>query len=99
MKKEKLRNEIERKRNFFDTGPYATHMETHCETIGMWGGCGNECPAFLLGECENPEEILPGIETMTPEDLRDYLDEFDIESIDEIRGLYTTGEINVDRKA
>lgn len=28
-----------------------------CFDIGTWGGCGVNCPAFLEGECEEPQEI------------------------------------------
>ena len=28
-----------------------------CFNIGTVGGCGINCPLFLRGECENPEEI------------------------------------------
>lgn len=28
-----------------------------CFDIGIWGGCGVNCPAFQDGECEVPEEI------------------------------------------
>ncbi len=28
-----------------------------CFDIGIWGGCGVNCPAFLDGECEEPQEI------------------------------------------
>ena len=28
-----------------------------CFDIGIWGGCGVNCPAFLDGECDEPQEI------------------------------------------
>ena len=28
-----------------------------CFDIGIWGGCGVYCPAFLDGECDEPQEI------------------------------------------
>jgi hypothetical protein len=28
-----------------------------CFDIGIWGGCGVLCPAFVDGECEEPQEI------------------------------------------
>ncbi len=30
---------------------------SRCFDIGIWGGCGVICPAFLDGECEEPQEI------------------------------------------
>lgn len=30
---------------------------SRCFDIGIWGGCGLECGAFLDGECEEPQEI------------------------------------------
>ena len=28
-----------------------------CFDIGIWGGCGVSCPAFVDGECDEPQEI------------------------------------------
>jgi hypothetical protein len=28
-----------------------------CFDIGIWGGCGVSCPAFIDGECGEPQEI------------------------------------------
>lgn len=28
-----------------------------CFDIGTWGGCGVSCPAFMDGECGEPQEI------------------------------------------
>ena len=28
-----------------------------CFDIGTWGGCGVFCPAFIDGECKEPQEI------------------------------------------
>ena len=28
-----------------------------CFDIGVWGGCGVTCPAFVDGECGEPQEI------------------------------------------
>lgn len=30
---------------------------SRCYNIGMWGGCGVSCTAFVDGECEEPQEI------------------------------------------
>ena len=30
---------------------------TQCEIVGISGNCGNECPVFLAGECEEPDGI------------------------------------------
>jgi len=43
-----------------------------CFDIGTWGGCGCECPAFLDGECKEPQEI---IDKSSPKDVIDYLKE------------------------
>lgn len=31
--------------------------ESRCFDIGIRGGCGVNCPAFLDGECDEPQEI------------------------------------------
>ena len=28
-----------------------------CFDIGIWGGCGVSCPAFIDGGCDEPQEI------------------------------------------
>ena len=30
---------------------------SRCFDIGIWGGCGSSCAAFVDGECEEPQEI------------------------------------------
>jgi hypothetical protein len=30
---------------------------SRCFDIGIWGGCGACCPAFVDGECGEPQEI------------------------------------------
>lgn len=30
---------------------------SRCFDIGIWGGCGTGCAAFVDGECEEPQEI------------------------------------------
>lgn len=39
-------------------GHYPTGMST-CMIVGINGDCGLECPAYLAGECGEPQEFLP----------------------------------------
>jgi len=34
---------------------------TMCETIGINGGCGCDCPVYLEGDCTEPGEIGEGM--------------------------------------
>jgi len=49
---------------------------SRCFDIGTWGGCGVSCPAFLDGECTEPQEI----------DTKELISEYGIaDSIDILR--------------
>lgn len=50
-----------------------------CFDIGSWGGCGVTCPAFMDGECSEPQEIA----------AQDIIDEHGEEEAQEIFGRYT----------
>ena len=36
---------------------------SECFNVGISGGCGPECYVYLNGECEEPQEIVPILET------------------------------------
>jgi hypothetical protein len=40
-----------------DLGKRLPKGRGRCFDIGTWGGCGVNCPAFIDGECEEPQEI------------------------------------------
>jgi hypothetical protein len=33
-----------------------------CFNVGISGGCGPDCFVYLDGECEQPQEMLPGLD-------------------------------------
>lgn len=35
---------------------------TDCMVVGISGGCGNTCPVYMAGRCEEPEGIEPAPE-------------------------------------
>jgi len=45
-----------------------------CFDIGIWGGCGVTCPAFVDGECGEPQEFTK----------KEIIDEHGIEDAQEI---------------
>jgi len=45
-------------------------MVNECDTIGIGGGCGTDCPVWLRGECAYAEE---GMENYTSEELTLYV--------------------------
>ena len=47
-----------------------------CFDVGMWGGCGLECPVFLRGDCGEPQELI--------DDAMSELDEDDIQELAEM---------------
>lgn len=49
-----------------------------CFDVGTWGGCGPLCPAFVDGDCEEPQEISP----------QEIIDEHGVEDAQEIMSLY-----------
>lgn len=40
-----------------DLDPRLPKGRGRCFDIGTWGGCGVTCPAFIDGECGEPQEI------------------------------------------
>jgi hypothetical protein len=40
-----------------DIDKHYPKSRSRCFDIGIWGGCGVTCAAFLDGECEEPQEI------------------------------------------
>ena len=40
-----------------DIDNHLPKSRSRCFDIGTWGGCGVNCPAFLDGECSEPQEI------------------------------------------
>ena len=40
-----------------DMNPRLPVGRSRCFDIGTWGGCGVTCPAFVGGECGEPQEI------------------------------------------
>jgi hypothetical protein len=40
-----------------DMDPHLPKSRGRCFDIGTWGGCGVFCPAFVEGECGEPQEI------------------------------------------
>ena len=48
--------DIDKARNEMAKGNYSVGM-SDCETVGINGDCGQECPVYLRGECPEPEEI------------------------------------------
>ncbi len=55
----------------YDYDDYAT-----CESVGMGGNCGNECPVFLRGVCEVQGEAIDDIIKMINNGESKY-DEYD----------------------
>jgi len=43
------------------TGDYPVGT-TDCFNVGISGGCGPDCFAYLEGNCEEPDEMLPRLE-------------------------------------
>ena len=54
-----------------------------CFDVGIWGGCGVSCPAFVGGDCEEPQEIKPA-------DIIAEHGEVDAKSIMALYGCFTT---------
>lgn len=55
---------MSRNDNIENFGTFINDRDNHlpksrgrCFDIGTWGGCGVTCPAFLDGECEEPQEF------------------------------------------
>lgn len=44
-------------RSVHDSDNRMPNSRSRCIDIGMWGGCGVVCAAFVDGECEEPQEI------------------------------------------
>jgi hypothetical protein len=42
------------------------NMNNECFNVGISGRCGPDCPVYLKGECDEPEEM---IERLTDEQL------------------------------
>ena len=52
-------------------GNYPVGMST-CMVVGLNGGCGLECPAYLSGDCENDGDMYH--DDMTDEDKKQHFD-------------------------
>lgn len=44
-------------RTLNDLDPHYPKGRTRCFDIGIWGGCGPSCAAYVDGECGVPEEM------------------------------------------
>ena len=55
MKKNTNLEEFARTINDLDDG--LPKSRGRCFDIGIWGGCGPNCAAFLDGECDEPQEM------------------------------------------
>ena len=61
-----------------DLDPRLPKSRGVCFDVGTWGGCGPSCPAFVGGDCDEPQEISPA----------DIVSEHGREDAMEIMGLY-----------
>lgn len=52
---------------------------SRCFDIGLWGGCGVTCAAFVDGECEEPQEATKQnvIDEHGEEDAQEIFDKYD----------------------
>lgn len=55
------------------------NSRSRCTDIGMWGGCGVLCAAFVDGDCEEPQEISKQeiIDEHGEEDAQKIFDKYD----------------------
>ena len=76
-------DDVDNKSNYFSEidGHYPRGM-SGCETVGISGGCGNECPVFLDGECKNVDKDMA-------ESIIEYISDFDKEQFDTIIDSYS----------
>jgi len=51
-----------------------------CHSVGMSGECGEDCPVFLRGDCENADELITSI----IKEINDSESEMKLESYDEV---------------
>lgn len=58
------RNELETVQHgnaLANTGNYPV-CTSECFNVGIAGGCGPDCFVYRKGECEEPQEMLPGLD-------------------------------------
>jgi hypothetical protein len=48
-----------------------------CFDVGMWGGCGIECPVFLRGDCGEPQELKDELNELDEEDREKVIKAYD----------------------
>ena len=49
-----------------------------CFDVGIWGGCGINCPVFLRGDCNEPQELIEeSVEEMPQDDIDELADYYD----------------------
>lgn len=49
-----------------------------CFDIGMSGSCGIECPLFLSGECDEPQEMIEDvIENCNIDEIKELAEKYD----------------------
>ena len=59
------RNELEAAQHgnaLANTGNYPVGT-SECFNVGIAGGCGPDCFVYLKGQCGEPQEMLPGMDT------------------------------------
>jgi hypothetical protein len=81
--------------SIFDYYPVGT---SRCFNIGMWGGCGVNCEAFIDGECEQPEEISKEeiIDEHGEEAARDIFEYYEFEpTLLDVIGYVSTKKLHV----
>ena len=51
-------------RTINDFNPSLPKGRSDCFDVGIWGGCGIECPVFVRGDCdvESPEDFVNEME-------------------------------------
>lgn len=51
-----------------------------CHSVGMGGGCGEDCPVFIRGDCENADDMVITVDiTVTRQDkFRNFDDAMEI---------------------
>jgi hypothetical protein len=87
----KTEEDIVHKRNYFANidGHYPASM-SDCETVGISGDCGYECPVFLRGDCkEHGKDMLEG---NACQDINE-LDDMDGEVYEELLEIYGASRI------
>ncbi len=81
-----LKNTIMKTHNLLEFGSTLNDLDDRlpkgrgdCFDVGIWGGCGNGCPVFQRGDCENIDDIT----------LQYLQEDFTDEEIEELREYYS----------